>query len=276
MDYQTAMSDNINAGFDEMNQNLMPPVIVNKYALWDWDTMLYAPQQRWLVGGNPAESIMWKEASNVTRDFWQRHGLLDNEIQLTTVTNSMQGAGREKTATTNVLNAQLTAGKLDFLVKMIEVTGLIPSAQMDVRFAKKFAHPLTFQMIVGEPFQYSKFEEIYRYVPAAASVKMEHQKEKEVQEDIQLMQLVSAVPNPNTAKILNVLWGNILRNRGMPKEAAMFDEDFFEAGTEAGQMQQMQKMLGAGTPSNQNNVPMSGQERSVRESSYQKPSLVRG
>ena len=50
-DMQVAINDNINAMFDEIWQNLMPPVIVNKFSLWDWDTMQYAPQQRWLVGG---------------------------------------------------------------------------------------------------------------------------------------------------------------------------------------------------------------------------------
>lgn len=275
-DLYTAINDNVNAMFDEINQNLMPPVVVNKFALWDWDTMIYAPQQRWLVGGSPSESIYFKEGSNITRDAWQKHALLDNEIQLTTVTNSMSGAGREKTATTNVMNAQLTAGKLDFLVKMIETTALIPSAQMDVRFASKFAHPLTFEMIVGKPFEYSKFEEIYKYVPAASSVKQEHQKEREIQEDIQLMQIVASTPNPNTPKIMNVLWGNILRNRNMPKEAALFDEDYFEPQGDAGNMQMLQRMMGGNVPSNQNEIPMSEQEKGVRRGMYERPKLIRG
>jgi len=266
-DIQTAMSDNINSVFDEIDQNLMPPVVVNKFALWDWDTMQYAPHQRWLVGGNPKDSIYFKEPSNITRDAWQRHALFDNEIQLTTITNSMAGAGKEKTATTNVLNAQMSAGKLDFLVKMIEQTGLIPSAQMDIRFAKKFVHPLTFQMILGEPFQFSEWEEIYKYIPAAASVKLDTQKEVEIQQDIQLIQILSTVQNPNTPKILNVLWGNILRNRDMPKEAALFDEDYFEPGSDAGNLQILNRMSGT-TPSNQHGVEMSGQEKSVRESTY--------
>ena len=73
----------------------------------------------------------------------------------------------------------MSAGKLDFLVKMIEATGLIPSAQMDIRFAKKFAHPLTFQLILGEPFQYTDLE-LYRFIPAASHVKVEYQKEIEM------------------------------------------------------------------------------------------------
>lgn len=275
-DLQTGINNNINAMFDEIWQNLMPPVVVNKFALWDWDTMQYAPQQRWLVGGNPAESIYFKEGSNITRDAWQKHALLDNEVQLTTVTNAMSGAGREKTATTNVMNAQLTAGKLDFLVKMIETTALIPSAQMDVRFASKFAHPLTFEMIVGTSFEYTQFEEIYKYVPAASSVKLEHQKEKETQEDIQLMQIVASMPNPNTSKIMNVLWGNILRNRNMPKEAALFDEEYFEPQGDAGNMQMLKRMMGGNVPSNQNAIPMSQQEKGVRQSMYQRPKLIRG
>jgi len=54
--------------------------------------------------------------------------VIDNEINLTSsVTPPMQGVGKEKTATTNVLNAQMSAGKMDFILKMVEVTGLIPS-----------------------------------------------------------------------------------------------------------------------------------------------------
>lgn len=268
-DIQTALNDNINAMFDEIWQNLMPPVMVNKFALVEWDTMQYAPAQRWLVGGNPAEAFQFKQPSNITSDAWQKHILLDSEIQLTSaVTPPMQGAGREKAATTNVLNAQMSAGKLDFVVKMIEVTALVPDAQMNVRLAKKFAHKLTFETILGEPFNYIGFEEQYKYVPAASSVKLEHQKQAEVLQDIQLMQTVQHVPNPNTPKILNGLMANILRNRNMPKEAMMFDEEFFEPQSEAGNMQILQRQL-SGSPSNQNDVPISQEEEGVRRGTFQ-------
>ena len=271
-DVQTALNDNINAMFDEIWQNLMPPVIVNKYALWDWDTMQHAPGQRWTLGSNPAESIMFKDPTRITGDAWQKHLLLDNEIQLTTsITPPMSGMGKEKTATTNVLNAQMSAGKLDFLVKMIEQTALIPCAQMDIRMAKRFAHPKTFEFITGKPFMFGDYEEVYRYQPGAASVKLEYQKEIETQQDIQLIQIFSSVPNPNTPKILNKLWANILRNRNMPDEAAMFDEDYFEPQSEAGNVNMMQRMLGGGSgsgPSNQSGVPMSQPEQVVRSRSY--------
>ncbi len=222
-DLVSALNDNINASFDEINQNLMPPVIVNKYALWDWDTMQYAPQQRWLVGGNPADAVYFKEPSNITKDAWQRHILFDNEIQLTSsITPAMSGMGKEKAATTNVLNQQMSAGKLDFIIKMIETTGLIPSAQMDIRFAKKFAHPLTFETILGAPFQFSDWEEIYRYIPAASSVKLEYQREQEVMQDTELIRVLSSVPsNPNIPKILNQLLANIFRNKDMTEAAKM-------------------------------------------------------
>ena len=57
-DLQTAVNDNINAMFDEIWKNLMPPTIVNKGALWEWDTMQYAPRQRWLMFGDPKSSIL--------------------------------------------------------------------------------------------------------------------------------------------------------------------------------------------------------------------------
>jgi len=272
-DMAIGINDNINAMFDEIWQNLMPPVVVNKFALWDWDTMQYAPQQRWLVGGDPNQHIMFKEPSNITRDAWSKHSLLDSEIQLTTVTNSMQGVAKEKTATTNVMNAQMTAGKLDFLVKMVEVTCLIPSAQFDIKFAKKFAHPATFKAILGKPFQFSDWEETFKYIPAAASVKVDQQKEVEIQQDIQLMQIVASMNNPNVPKILNKIWGNILRNRDMPDEAAMFDEKYFEPQGDAGNMNMLQRMMGPNTPQNEQGLPMSGQERSVRQSTF-KPRSV--
>ena len=139
---------------------------------------------------------------------------------------------------------------------------------MDVEFAKKFAHPNTFKAILGEPFEYGKWEERYKYIPAASTVKLEHQKEIEIQQDVQLIQILSAIPNPNTPKIVNVLWQNILRNRNMPQEAAMLDEDYFEPSTDAGNMQMMTRTLNPGTPSNQNQIPMSGRERGVRQLTY--------
>ncbi len=268
-DVQTALNDNINAMFDEIWKNLMPPVVVNKFALWDWDTMQYAPNQRWLVGGNPAESLLPMQATNITRDAWNKHSLLDAEIQLTSaITPPMQGTGKEKTATLATLNAQYSMGKLDFLVKMIEQTALIPSAQMDVAFAKKFAHPLTFQTIIGSPFVLGDWEDIYRYQPCATSVKLEAQKEVEIQQDLQLMQIVAPMQNPNVPKIMNALWGNILRNRNMPKEAAMFDEEYFEPASETGQLEMMRRRLPGKTPSNQNQVPMGQEQASVREATF--------
>jgi hypothetical protein len=265
-DLQTGISDNINAAFDEIWQNLMPPAVVNKFALWDWDTMQYAPQQRWLVGGNPSESIMWKEPSNITRDAWQKHLLLDNELQLTTsITPPMQGLGKEKAATTNVMNAQMSAGKLDFLIAMFEMTGLIPSVQMDVRFAKKFADPQTFARILGRPFMYSDItEEIYKYVPAASSVKLEHEKRIETTEDIQLMQIVANIPNPKTPAILNRILKNVFRNRDWEELAEMLDEDYFEPQGDAGNVQMLNRMIEGSPASNQNKVPMTGQEKQTR------------
>jgi hypothetical protein len=206
---------------------------------------------------------MFKEGSNITRDAWQKHALLDSEIQLMTVTHAMTGAAKEKTATTNVMNAQMTAGKLDFLVRMFETTGLIPSAQMSVRFAKKFAHPLTFQMILGKPFRYTDWEEQYKYVPAASSVKLEHQKEIETQQDIQLLQITAQIPNPNTPKIMNEIYKNIYRNRGWEELVALLDEDFYEPTSDAGNMQMLDRMMGS-KPSNERGIAMSPQEKGVR------------
>jgi len=234
---------------------------------------MFAPQQRWLIGGDPHANINFVQPSSITRDAWQSYGLLDNEAQQTSVTNAMAGMGKEKTATTNVMNAELSANKLDHIVKMVEQTFLIPSAQMDMRFAKKFAHPLSLSLIVGiammekgkqpEPFRFKDWEEIYKYVPAAASVKPEHQKEREIQEDVQLIQIVSSIPNPQTAKVVNKLLANIFRNRNMPVEAGLLDEDYFEPQSEAGSIQQIMKTVSGA--SNQNDVPMSGQESAVRQ-----------
>lgn len=263
-DIQTALNDNMNAMFDEIWQNLMPPVVVDKHGMWDWDTMIYAPQQKWLTGGSPRESLYFKEPSNITQDAWQKHVLLDSEIQLSSaVTPPMQGAGKEKAATTNILNAQMSAGKLDFVLKMVETTFLIPNAQMDIRFARKFAHPLSAPLLLGEPFQWGGPEDFYKYHPAASSVKLEHQKQQEIQEDIQLIQVLMNINNPKTPAVVNMLLQNILRNRDMPKEAALFDEEYFEPQTDAGQLQQIENKLG-GYDNNQNGIPASTKERSVR------------
>ena len=270
-DLQVALNDNLNASFDEIWQNLMPPVVVNKFAMWDWDTMQYATGQRWLVGGPPADSIYFKEPGNITADSWRKHGLIDNEIQLTSsITPPMQGLGKEKAATTNVMNAQMSAGKLDFIVKMVEITTLIPSAQMDIRFAKKFAHPKTLETILGKPFTFSDWEEVYKYLPAASSVKLEYQRNQEILQDIQLISVLASVNNPNTAKVINVLWGNILRNRDMPKEAAMFDEEYFSPDSPTGAMQMLQRGMGAGEApaSNEKGLPMSGEEEQMRRLTY--------
>ena len=265
-DLQTAMSDNINATFDGIWQNLFPPTIFNQNYDWEWDTIQYAPHQKWMgsfPAGMPLNNAVWfKEPSNVTGDAWRRHGLLDAEIQQTTVSNSLQGMGKEKTATTNVLNTQMSAGKLDFLLRMIEKTALIPSAQMDIHLAKKFAHPLTFSAILGRPFKLSEWEEIYRYLPAASSEKLEQQRDAEVQQDIQILQTLGAINDPKVKNIMNVVIKNIFRNRDWPELAEMLDTNYFEPKTDAGNVQMMNRMAGA---SNEQGIKMSQEEAGVRE-----------
>ena len=266
-DLQTAINDNINAMFDEIWQNLIPPVIVNQLALWEWDTMKHAPGARWLLSGNPNEAIMFKDGSNVTSDAWRKHSLLDNELQLTSsITPAMQGTGKEKAATTNVLNSQMSQGRLNFVVKMVEQMGLIPSAQMDIMFARKFVHPKTIEMIVGKPINFGRMEEdFYKYVPAASSVKMEEQHEVEIKENIMLIQSFMSYNNPGVPKILNELYKEILRNRNKPDLVPLLDEDFYEPQSDVGQMQMLQKMMGGKVPSNEQGIPMSQNEKRVRQ-----------
>ena len=274
-DIQTALNDNINAMFDEIWKNLMPPTIFSKFALVEWDTIQHAPDQKWLIGGNPNDAVMMPRPTNITADAWQKHLLFDTEIQLTSsITPPTQGMDKSKTATQGVLNAQFSTGKLDFLIQMIEWTLLTPGAEMTLRFAQMFAHPLTFISMLGEAFHFDEWKEQYKFQPVASSVKLQEQKEKEIQEDIQIMQIVQGINNPNTPKILNYCLSNILRNRNKPQLATLFDEEFFEPASDAGQMQMIQKTLGAGTPQNEYGLPMSGQERSVRQLTYNPKGLM--
>ena len=266
MDLQTALNDNINATFDSIWQNLFPPTVFNDNFEWNWDTIKYAPHQKWIgsfpINVPPSAAVHFKEPSSVTSDAWRRHALFDSEIQQTSVTNAVQGVAKEKTATTNMLNAQMSAGKLDFILRMVEKTALIPSAQMDIAFAKKFAHPLTFAAILGKQFRLSDWEEIYRYSPAASSVKLELQKESEVQQDTQLLQIIGSIKNPNAVKIMNVILKNIFRNRNWTELEGMLDENFYEPSSDTGEIQMMNRMQGA---SNEQGIPMSPMERGVRE-----------
>jgi len=132
------------------------------------------------------------------------------------------------------------------------------------------------KMILGEPFELGKWEDIYKYTPSASNVKLETQKTTETQEDIQLIQITASINNPNMPKILNKLYGNIFRNRNMPAEAAYFDEDFYEPQSDAGNLQMLKRMMAQGEemPSNQNQMPMSQPEKQVRQGMYEKPKMV--
>ena len=51
--------------------------------------------------------------------------------------------------------------------------------------------------------------------------------------------------------------------------AQIFDEGYFEPKGEAGNVEMVRRMLGPGTPSNEQGISMSQTERSVRERTYQ-------
>jgi len=262
----TMMNDNINAVFDEIWKNLFPVTIMNKASLWDMDTIKRAPGHMWMgyfpAGQSIDNAIHFQPPSNVTRDAWQKHALLEDEVQKTAVSNSVQGMGREKTATTNVLNTQMSAGKLDFVLKMIEKTALIPSAQLDIVLAKKFAHPLTFRAILGHPFRFSDWEESYRYVPAASSVKLEMEKNASIQRATNLLAMTQNIKNPGVVKVQNRLLKHIFHLEDWEELDEMLDEKFYEPSSDAGNIQMIDRMRGA---SNEQGIEMSGQEAQTRE-----------
>ncbi len=267
-DMQTAINDNINAMFDEIWANLFPPVMVNKFGQHEWDTFQRAPQQIWEVGGPPSDHVLFGRGSNVTSDAWQKHGILNNEVQLTTsVTPEVEGRGNAETATQGVLNSQFSTAKLDFMIMMFEQTMMIDDAKMTMRFAKQFAHPMTFLAAVGEPVKFkSAIEESFKYQPRLSAVKTDQQEEKVVQENLQLLPAIMAFNNPGSARVANMLLTNILRERGMPIEGELLDPNFFEAQTPGGQAQMMERDIQPGAPSNQAGIPQSLEERSVRGS----------
>ncbi|MGY5852139.1 MAG: hypothetical protein RTU92_01075 [Candidatus Thorarchaeota archaeon] len=269
-----AMDDNLNASFDEIWKNLMPPVIFNKHMVQDWDTIKWAPGQKWMMQGNPSDNVMITRGTEITRDAWQKHMLLDDEGRLiTSVMPGTQGNDKSKTATQGVINTQFSTGKLDFLIRMIEVTWLIPSVQMTMRFAQQFAHPLTFIAILGEHFRFDQWQEEYKYIPSASSVKLPEQKETEIQQDIQLIQVAQGFQNPNTAKVVNYFLANIIRNRGYPQVAELYDEGFFEPSSDSGNFQMIERQLGQGA-SNEYGLPMSPQERGMRQRTFEPRGLM--
>lgn len=267
-----AQDDNVNAMFDEIWRNLFPPTIVNKFAQVDWDTVKWAPGQMWKMAGNPNDNIQITRGSNITSDAWQKHALLEGEIQtITPVTHNIAGAGQEKTATVGALNATFSSAQLDFIVKMIEVTWLIPSAKMTLKFAQKFAHPMTFLALLGEPFHFDQYLDQYKFRPCASSVKLPEQRDREIQEDLQLIQIVSSIQNPNTPKVVNYFLRNIMRNRNRPEMVALFDEQYFEPSTPAGQLERMVGGGGEveqGTASNERGIAQSASERMTRAGRY--------
>lgn len=268
-----AQDDNLNAMFDEIWRNLFPPTVINKFAPGiEWDTIKWAPSQMWLVGGNPNDNILVTRGTEITRDAWTKHQMLEGEIQtITPVTHSIAGMGKEKTATLGALNATFSSSQLDFIVKMVEVTWLIPSSKMTLRFAQKFAHDLTFIAILGKAFQFDKFLDEYRFRPCASSVKLPEQREIEIQQDIQMIQVVGAMQNPNTAKVVNYFLKNILRNRNRQEAIALLDENYFEPQTPGGQIERMMggNQPAAGSASNEQGLSMSPGERSMRGRTYQ-------
>ncbi len=274
-DIINAQDDNVNAMFDEIWQNMFPPVIANKFGLVEWDTVERSPGAIWKVGGNPNEQFMFTRPGNISGDAWMKNQFLDSESQLTTsVTQNIQGQGKDKTATVGVLNAQYSSDKMDFLVMMYEKTVMKPDAEMSIKFAQKFGTPLMFISILGEPFKFDTgWKEEYKFQPVASSVKQEQQKEIEIQQDIQLLQIVQSMNNPKTAAVVNKLLANILRNRDMPIEGAQLDEDYFEPQGDAGMMQMLNGGM-AGAKSNQNGVGMSAPERSVRGNTFKPRGLL--
>jgi hypothetical protein len=99
---------------------------------------------------------------------------------------------------------------------------------------------------------------------------MEHQKEAETAQDIQLLQILTQIQNPKVPMLQNKILANVFRNRGWEELNEMLDEKYYEPTSDAGNMQMLDRMMGS-SPSNEQRLEMSAPEKSVRNRAMRLP-----
>ena len=272
-DLSIMVNDTINMSNSRVSMATFPPIIANEYAVADNSTLVWGPGQ-----------VMTVPDVNQMREFEMKtdiQGALSQAsvgsnkmYQITGIYPPQMGGlpGYASTTATASAGAEANANmRSNYKSMTVEHTLLNPFYWMILNLTYQFAEIETIKKMVGENIMdWFDPDADYTFQPISSNIELEYNKKNNLNFIMQLFGMVMKVPNPNTPKVLNKLM--IMAAENMSKEfrqvsELMLDEEAPQPPSDGGEQAGATSMGGGamGGNSNQNGVPMSGQEIMARE-----------
>ena len=265
---QVFINDTVNMSNDRVKLATLPTLKGNKYSLEDNDTVYFAPEHVIeLINKDDLEEFEIKSDISGAAQMLSLGQAMMQQVNAKYPTTMGNTPGMASTTATAVAGAeQRTNARESYRGLTWEYTFLTDLYWMITQMTHQFAMETTALRLFGNEEMLLAFRPDYEffYKPVTGAIETEYSKGNKIKEGISILQMVSQSPNPNAAKVVNLVLVEIFELWGMDKKkyaAALMEESqpmTEQSGPASGSEQT------TGRTSNQNLVPMTGMEQNVR------------
>jgi len=262
----TALSDTFNMSQDRVKLATLPVLKGRRYSLEDNSTVYFEPEHVILLDDPEHDLTEFKIRENIEGALSQIGMLKSSLNQLEAVFPSQQGMlpNRRETATAVASANNNADSRGNYKSLTVEFTLLNELYNMIIMMTNQFMQPETALDVMGEDVYSFAANADYTYSPVSSNIEQEYNKQTKLKIIDQFIGRLVNLPNPKTPVLLNKLMAmafNLLGQEFQEIESVLLDESVPPPPTGGGQQI---AGLNATPTNNQNGMPMSGAEQSVR------------
>ena len=264
---QLALDDTFNISNDRVMLATLPTFKTKKFSAEDSSEIYIEPGHN-IPLENPREDLEMLEISDNIEGAVQQGQFIRNMMQQVDAIypNTMGDVGMASTTATAVAGSEQRSNmRSSYKALTFENTFLTELYWMTLQMTWQYARPETGTKLAGDKIYNFDPTKDYFYKPVTASIESEYSKANKIKEYNQILGYLVNLQHPDTVKLLNYVLGKMFEYMG--DEFANFGDKMLNPQTpvQQGDMQnQMPQQTQPMPPSNQNGVPMSGQETMTR------------
>jgi len=263
---QIAIDDTFNVSQDRTMLATLPVFTVDRLAEQDNSEIYFEPGHR-IPLTDPVKGIHEFKISDNIQGALQQIGMLTSKMQQVDSIQppQMGDVGQASTTATAFAGAfRATGERSNYKSMTFENTFLVDLYWMIQQMTLSFAMPETgFKLMGDKIFDFDPTKDYY-YKPISQTIEPEYSKAAKRKEWSTIIGYAGQIPHPDTVKLLNYAFAQFIKLMG--DEYADFADKLLNESKpiENQQGQQMMEQQTGMAPSNQNMIPMSGQETDAR------------
>jgi len=265
---QKGIDDTFNISNDRVSLATLPTFKGKRYVTEDNNTTFIEPEHVIELQDPEKDLIELQVSDNIQGALNQIQVLTTKMDQVMAIFPTTMGdmPGKASTTATAVVGAEgKVSGRTNYKAMTFEYTFLTELYWMITQMTYRFAFPETGEKLMGRKVVDFDPTRDYTYKPLSQSIESEQSKMAKIRMWQQVAQMVVQIQHPDTVNMLNYCFGEICKLMG--DEYVNFAEAFLGTDVAIQSSRQMGSQAEGmeGTPTNQNMVPMTGQEAYARE-----------